>query len=107
MVSDIDDIGRAMHRFQRLGVPVVFGPGRHPASGSVFLYFLDPDGMTLEYSFGMEAFDSVAPRAGRSLPPGPDSLDTWGAPRDSRLGLRGAIHPRATEKYDFPGVTPT
>ncbi len=34
----------------------MFGPGRHPPSESVFLYFLDPDGLTLEYSFGMEEF---------------------------------------------------
>lgn len=46
-------------------MPVVFGPGRRPASTSVFLYFLDPDGMTLEYSFGMEEFPQIGARAPR------------------------------------------
>lgn len=93
MVSDIDDIGRALHRLQRAGAPVVFGPGRHPASGSVFLYFLDPDGLTLEYSFGMEAFDLDHPRAACDWPAGPGSVDTWGAPRDARMGAAGSIGP--------------
>ena len=65
MVSDIDDIGRAMNRMKRAQVPIVFGPGRHLPSGSIFLYFLDPDAMTVEYSFGMEEigeFDGRPPR---------------------------------------------
>ena len=43
-------------RLRKAEVPIVYGPGRHPPSGSFFLYFLDPDGMTLEYSHGMEEF---------------------------------------------------
>src|SRR5581483_4777122 len=56
MVTDVDDIGRALWRMKKKDVPIVFGPGRHPPSDSMFLYFLDPDGMTVEYSFGMEEF---------------------------------------------------
>src|SRR5690606_8463771 len=56
MVNDIDDIGRSYWRLQKAGVPVVHGPGRHLPSGSVFLYFLDPDGLTVEYALGMEEF---------------------------------------------------
>ena len=48
MVAEIDDIGIALNRFRRHHVPVVFGPGRHIASNSVFLYFLDPDGIMME-----------------------------------------------------------
>jgi 2,3-dihydroxy-p-cumate/2,3-dihydroxybenzoate 3,4-dioxygenase len=96
MVSTIDDIGRALHRLHRHDVPVVWGPGRHPPSDSVFLYFLDPDGLTLEYSFGMEAFDAHDPRAPHDLPGGPTTVDAWGAPRDPRLGAVGAIARCAT-----------
>jgi 2,3-dihydroxy-p-cumate/2,3-dihydroxybenzoate 3,4-dioxygenase len=74
-------------------VPVVFGPGRHIASSSVFLYFLDPDGLTLEYSFGMEEFPEVDPRAPRTLPPVPESIDSWGAVRDPRMTAIGEIAP--------------
>lgn len=91
MVSEIDDIGRAMHRMARLGVPVVFGPGRHPVSGSVFLYFLDPDGLTLEYSFGMETFPAQSARDPRAWPAVPASVDLWGSPRSSGYGRTGAI----------------
>jgi 2,3-dihydroxy-p-cumate/2,3-dihydroxybenzoate 3,4-dioxygenase len=91
MVTEIDDIGRALHRLEASGVPVVFGPGRHPASGSVFLYWLDPDGMTVEYSFGMEEFPEVNPRQPRRLPRIPSSLDSWGSYRDPRMASRGSI----------------
>jgi len=93
MVTEIDDVGRGFNRFLRNNVPVVFGLGRHIASGSVFLYFLDPDGLTLEYSFGMEEFPEIDPRAPRRLPPVPESMDSWGAPRDPRLCAIGEVEP--------------
>lgn len=84
MVTEIDDIGRALARLRQAGSPVVFGPGRHPASDSVFLYYLDPDGLTMEYSFGMEAFSERFPREARQLPLAPEWLDHWGSQRDPR-----------------------
>jgi 2,3-dihydroxy-p-cumate/2,3-dihydroxybenzoate 3,4-dioxygenase len=72
-------------------VPIVFGPGRHPASTSVFFYFLEPDGMTLEYSFGMEEFTEVDPRKARTLPMAAESIDEWGSVRDPRMGQLGDI----------------
>src|ERR1700722_16186379 len=69
MVSEIDDIGRAISRFSRNNVRVVYGPGRHPPSGSVFLYFLEPDGITLEYSYGMEEFPEDGARRPRLFEP--------------------------------------
>src|SRR3546814_15587073 len=70
-------------------VPIVFGPGRHEPSGSIFLYFLDPDGMTAEYSFGMEEFDEVGAREPRELEAKPEVLDTWGSVPDPRFGKGG------------------
>lgn len=84
MVSEIDDIGRALSRLRESNVPVVYGPGRHMPSGSIFLYYLDPDGLTLEYSFGMEEFDEDYPRAARALPLRRDVLDMWTSPFDPR-----------------------
>ena len=91
MVTEVDDIGRAIWRLNREQVPIVNGPGRHPPSGSMFLYFLDPDGMTLEYSFGMEEFPEVAPRRARILEPIRESFDYWGAPVDPRKAAVGEI----------------
>lgn len=92
MVHEIDDVGRAMNRCHANQVPIVYGPGRHPASGSVFLYFLDPDQMTLEYSFGMEEFAEIGAREARVLPPAPESIDSWGAKRDPRMGASGEMY---------------
>lgn len=91
MVTDIDDIGKSLWRLKELGVPIVNGPGRHLPSGSIFLYFLDPDGMTLEYSFGMEEFPELDARDPRILPRTKDSFDLWGGPVDARKGTVGAI----------------
>jgi 2,3-dihydroxy-p-cumate/2,3-dihydroxybenzoate 3,4-dioxygenase len=91
MVTDIDDVGRALHRMQKHGVKIVFGPGRHPPSNSVFLYFLDPDGVTVEYSFGMEEFPEVGARSPRRMEPVPESLDVWGAVPDGQFGRSGPI----------------
>lgn len=94
MVTEVDDIGKAMWRFQKARIPVVNGPGRHPPSGSMFYYFLDPDGLTVEYSFGMEEFPEIDPRKHRVLEPGPEALDYWGGPTDPRKSSVGEIESR-------------
>ncbi len=92
MVSEIDDIGRAISRFSKNGVRVVYGPGRHPPSGSMFLYFLDPDGLTLEYSFGMEEFPELDARRPRLFEPVRESYDYWASFRDpENYAAKGAI----------------
>lgn len=97
MVTEIDDIGRALARLRKAGSPIVFGPGRHPASDSVFLYFLDPDGVTMEYSYGMEAFSETCAREPRQLPAAPEWLDRWDSERDPRCftgaGANAALQP--------------
>ena len=85
MVLEIDDIGNAQNRMKKHDVPILFGPGRHPASSSVFFYFLEPDGMTPEYSFGMEEFSEVDPREARRLPMAPEYIDEWRSVRDPRM----------------------
>ncbi len=91
MVSDMDDIGKAIYRMKKHDVKVVFGPGRHPPSNSIFFYFLDPDGMTLEYSFGMEEFPEFEAREPRNMEPVLGSLDVWGAVPDPAFGKSGPI----------------
>jgi 2,3-dihydroxy-p-cumate/2,3-dihydroxybenzoate 3,4-dioxygenase len=89
LVEHLDDVGRALYRLKAQNVPIVFGPGRHPPSGSVFLYFTDPDGFTFEFSTGMEEFAEVDPRDPRHLPLTPASLDYWGSPRTKDYGQVG------------------
>lgn len=96
MVTDIDDVGRAMNRMKKEGVKIVFGPGRHQPSESIFLYFLDPDGMTVEYSFGMEQFPEDGAREPRLLQPHPEALDTWGSVPEPEFGAVGEIDTEAS-----------
>jgi 2,3-dihydroxy-p-cumate/2,3-dihydroxybenzoate 3,4-dioxygenase len=91
MVRDIDDIGRAIWRLKKHDVKVVFGPGRHPTSDSIFIYFHDPDGMTWEYSFGMELFPEDNARPPRVMSTAPDDIDLWGAGMEPGFGVHGAI----------------
>lgn len=91
MVTDIDDVGKAMNRMKKADVPIVFGPGRHLPSTSIFIYYLDPDGMTVEYSFGMELIEEEDGREPRELEPKPEVLDTWGSLPDPRFGKGGKI----------------
>ena len=91
MVTEIDDIGRAHNRLRAAGVPIAKGIGRHPVSGSVFLYYFDPDGLTLEYSFGMEQFTEASPREPTVWPYVPESFDVWGAPKHPGYPAIGGI----------------
>ena len=91
MVSDIDDIGCAIGRFAKKNVKIAWGPGRHPPSGSIFLYFHDPDGMTVEYSFGMEEFPEQGARKPRLLLALPENIDFWDAPHYAPTADVGSV----------------
>ncbi|RYY25344.1 MAG: bleomycin resistance protein [Sphingomonadales bacterium] len=93
MVSEMADIGKASNRMKQNGVPIVYGIGKHPPSESYFLYFLDPDGMTVEYSYGMEEFPEIDARPPREMPASLDSVDYWGGIPDPRSGKTGALEP--------------
>jgi len=91
MVSEIDDVGRARNRLMAANVPIVFGPGRHKPSGSVFLYYTDPDGMTMEFSFGMEEFPAEGAREPRMLKNSSEVMDLWGGFPKPEFASTGAI----------------
>jgi 2,3-dihydroxy-p-cumate/2,3-dihydroxybenzoate 3,4-dioxygenase len=98
MVTDIDDIGVAMNRIKAADIPIVFGPGRHLPSTSIFLYFLDPDGNTNEFSFGMELFEEHGARLPRELEHKAEVMDIWGSRPDPRFGKGQPVLPiRAPE----------
>lgn len=91
MVSEIDDVGSARNRLMQADVDIVFGPGRHKPSGSIFLYFTDPAGMTMEFSFGMEEFPVNDPREPRKLPNTARVMDQWGGFPKPEFGSKGQI----------------
>jgi 2,3-dihydroxy-p-cumate/2,3-dihydroxybenzoate 3,4-dioxygenase len=80
-VASIDDVFRSWHFLQERGVPIEMGPGRHPQSTAVFLYFLGPEGFTYEYSYGVRRIDDDAAWTPRSFDPDePGSIDMWLGP---------------------------
>ncbi len=92
-VSRVDDIGIQVNRLNDQGVPILFGPGRHHPSGSIFLYYADPDGMAIEYSQGMSEFPEVGAREPRRLEPSKETIDEWGGSPQPEFGKVGALLP--------------
>ncbi|MBT4907076.1 MAG: glyoxalase/bleomycin resistance/extradiol dioxygenase family protein [Rhodospirillaceae bacterium] len=76
-VESIDDIMRSHYFLTERQVQIRFGPGRHPTSGAMFLYYEGPDGMTYEYSSGVRNVD--ADWRPRQLPFKDESFCMWGA----------------------------
>ena len=80
-VRGIDDIMRSYYFLKEQGVKIVFGPGRHPTSGAMFLYFEGPDGMVYEYSSGVRLIkpEEEAGYRPRQFPFEPASFCMWGS----------------------------
>ena len=77
-VAEIDDIFRNWHFLLDNGVEIEMGPGRHPQSTAVFLYFLGPEGFTYEYSWGVRRITDDAAWKPRYFDPGElGSIDMW------------------------------
>jgi 2,3-dihydroxy-p-cumate/2,3-dihydroxybenzoate 3,4-dioxygenase len=80
-VETIDDVFRNWHFLVEHDVEIEMGPGRHPQSGAIFLYFLGPEGFTYEYSFGVRRIEDDATWRPRTFDPAePGSIDMWLGP---------------------------
>jgi 2,3-dihydroxy-p-cumate/2,3-dihydroxybenzoate 3,4-dioxygenase len=80
-VASIDDVFRNWHFLVEHGVEIEMGPGRHPQSTAVFLYFLGPESFTYEYSFGVRRIEDDAAWRPRTFDPAePGSIDMWLGP---------------------------
>ncbi len=83
-VEGFDDIMRSHYFLRERGVKIVFGPGRHPTSGAMFLYFEGPDAMVYEYSSGVRLIkkEEEANYRPRQFPFEPSSFCMWGSRPD-------------------------
>jgi 2,3-dihydroxy-p-cumate/2,3-dihydroxybenzoate 3,4-dioxygenase len=81
-VESIDDIMRSYYFLREQNVRIRFGPGRHPTSGAMFLYFEGPDGMIYEYSCGVRLITDEAAYVPRQFPATNSSFCAWGAVPD-------------------------
>jgi 2,3-dihydroxy-p-cumate/2,3-dihydroxybenzoate 3,4-dioxygenase len=80
-VASIDDVFRNWQFLLGHGVEIEMGPGRHPQSTAIFLYFLGPEGFTYEYSFGVGRIEDEAAWRPRTFDPDEvGSIDMWLGP---------------------------
>jgi 2,3-dihydroxy-p-cumate/2,3-dihydroxybenzoate 3,4-dioxygenase len=72
---------RNWHFLTGHGVQIEMGPGRHPQSTAIFLYFLGTEQFTYEYSFGVRRIEDDAAWVPRTFDPAePGSIDMWLGP---------------------------
>jgi len=95
-VGEHADLGSLARHLSDNEVPIASGPGTHAPSGNQFLYFLDPDGLTLEMSTVAERFEEGFERAPRLLPDRPESFAIGNVRRDARMYTVGEIEDAAT-----------
>ncbi|MFI7702440.1 VOC family protein [Nonomuraea sp. NPDC049480] len=79
-VESIDDVMRSWHFLTERGVEIEMGPGRHPQSSAIFLYFKGPEGLTYEYSYGVRRITDETWRPRYFDPAEPDAIDLWRGP---------------------------
>ena len=77
-VESVDDIMRSWYFLSERDIPITFGPGRHPTSSAMFLYFEGPEGMVYEYSSGVRSIEDEDYRP-RQFPAEPLGFCMWGA----------------------------
>jgi 2,3-dihydroxy-p-cumate/2,3-dihydroxybenzoate 3,4-dioxygenase len=75
-VEDIDDVMKSYYFLKERQVRIIHGPGRHPISTAVMVYFEGPDKVTYEYSCGVK---HVMPEEEASYRPRQFSLDSYNA----------------------------
>jgi len=90
-VRDGTDLHAIAREFSTAGVRIASGPGVHAPSLSQFLYFYDPDGLTLELAITAERFEEGRERAPRVLPDRPESFALGGVRRDPAMYTVGEI----------------
>ena len=81
-VTSFEDIMRSFYFLKDRGVRIVFGPGRHPTSGAMFLYFQGPDDIVYEYSSGVRSITDEATYEPRRFPFAASSFCMWGSRPD-------------------------
>ncbi len=78
-VGSVDDVMSSWYFLQERNVQIAFGPGRHPTSTAIFLYYYGPDGVIWEYSHGVRLIEDEQSYVPRQFPWESKSLCMWGS----------------------------
>jgi len=79
-VRDFAFIARIGDRLMDLGKTFLWGPGHHGIGDNYFSYFLDDDGVIVEYSAGMQRIEDDRTYVAGTWPDEPLSVNRWGNP---------------------------
>lgn len=81
-------------RLKRAGYPVQWGVGRHGPGDNVFAYFLDPDGLPIEYTAEVQQIDEDTHRVGgpADWARPPELMDQWGHAEPPSAALKRAMN---------------
>ncbi len=93
-VEDVDDVMRSYYFLRERNIKIIYGPGRHPISTAIMVYFEGPDGMVFEYSCDVK---HIMPEDEATYRPRQFSLDhyngcMWGSRHFSDGLPRAARH---------------
>jgi 2,3-dihydroxy-p-cumate/2,3-dihydroxybenzoate 3,4-dioxygenase len=75
-VEDLDDVMKSYYFLKERQVRIIHGPGRHPISTAVMVYFEGPDKVTYEYSCGVK---HIMPEEEATYRPRQFTLDSYNA----------------------------
>ena len=88
LMPDIESVMRGGGRMKDAGHPIEWGPGRHGPGDNAFNYFIDPNGVAIEYTAEvLQVDDSYVARGPDDWKWPPGRVDHWGisAPPSARL----------------------
>ncbi len=75
-VEDLDDVMKSYYFLKANNIRIIHGPGRHPISTAIMVYFEGPDKVTYEYSCGVK---HVMPEEEATYRPRQFTLDSYNA----------------------------
>ena len=81
-------------RLKEAGHLVQWGVGRHGPGDNVFAYFLDPDGLAIEYTAEVQQIDEATHRVGtpQEWVRPPNRMDQWGHADLASAAMKHAMH---------------
>jgi catechol 2,3-dioxygenase-like lactoylglutathione lyase family enzyme len=83
------DLGRIGDQLMLHGRTLLWGPGHHGIGDNYFCYFLDEDGVIVEYSAAIERIEDERTHRPRVWPDEPLTVNRWGNPEPPRGFLEG------------------
>lgn len=90
-IRDWSVIARTGDHLAGQGRTFLWGPGHHGIGDNYFCYFLDADGVIVEYSANMQRIESESTYRPRTWPDTPLSVNRWGNPAPPDEFLAGGI----------------